>query len=115
MESRARNRILGASRLNKALIEHYSGVLRATADFLHDLGNPVLAEKFAAEADQLSRVSTRRELKEMQSAIRLHLKGSSGAFTDVMSLNTSGTLTTEGIAHHKYLVNELRKFTRRIY
>ena len=101
--------------MNKALIEHYSGVLRATADFLHDLGNPVLAEKFAAEADQLSRVSTRGELKEMQSAIRLHLKGSSGAFTDVMALNTSGTLTTEGIAHHKYLVNELRKFTRRIY
>lgn len=101
--------------MKKALIEHYSGVLRETADFLRDLGNPVLAEKFAAEADGLSKVSTWRDLKEMQSSVRLHLKGSSGAFTDVMAMNSNGKLTTEGIAHHKYLVDELRRFVRRLY
>lgn len=101
-------------RRSRAFIEHHTQVLRESAGFLSSLGNDGLAPRFDGEADDLAAARTRGELRVIQERVRLHLKGTTGAFTDVMSLNRSDTLTTGGITKHARYFTEHRRFTRRI-
>lgn len=94
---------------------HYSEVLRSTAELLENLGNDELAARFRAESDDLLAAVTRKEFREVQHRVALHLRGTTGSFKDVISLNTNGSLSEERIAEHAHYVNELRKFTRKVF
>ncbi len=96
-------------------VQKYVGLLGDISDYLQRLGSDLLARKFAEEARQLSKAVNFSQVKQVQQDVKLHLIGTIGAFTDVMSLNENGKLSREDIEQHKVFVSELRKFTRKLF